>query len=256
MRYIAADVDLEEIGHRIRAERLATGWSQDELISRLKAQGAPLSRGTLSKIENGGVMGFDLNLLVALCNLFNCDMGYLLCEYDEHHRVTAEVCAKTGLAESAAIRLDQEVQIEKGFSHVFWDGILPLEVMSKLLCDEEFWRVLYNLSVATTSTARGFGQTADAHNSYLQVPLSSDEVDMRPFADTMDEMHIASATIHFGNAVRRALGWESDSKPQKKEEKTTETPEFYDGQSPDRRELYKGLLSDTDGLAQVMKTEK
>ena len=191
--------------------------TQDDLLDYLKRQGAPLSRGTLSKIENGSILGFDLNLLIALCNLFDCDMGYLLCEYDERHRVTAEVCEKTGLSESAVVRLSQEIQRENNFSRVLWDGLLPLEVISDLLCDEEFWRVLYNLSYSTTSSVRGFIQDADTYNAYLQTPLSVSGVDMRPFADPMDDMHIASATIHFGNAVRRVLGW--DSSPAKTPEK-------------------------------------
>lgn len=82
------------------------------------------------------------------------------------------------------------------------------------------------------------------------------ETEMYPLADSLQEMCVASATIHFGNAVRRALGWESDSKSQKKEETTTETSRYYDRQSADRRELYEGFHSDTNALIRTMTAEK
>lgn len=36
-----------------------------------------------------------------MAELFDCDMGYLLGDYAERHRVTADICSETGLTEKA-----------------------------------------------------------------------------------------------------------------------------------------------------------
>jgi len=52
-----------------------------------------LGRTTLSSIENAGCIDISFNLLANLCRkeIFDCDMGYLLCEYDEKQHIAADV---------------------------------------------------------------------------------------------------------------------------------------------------------------------
>jgi len=47
-----------------------------------------IGRNTLSNIANGNLSPekFTMPLLIAICKIFNCDIGYLLGEYDENTR--------------------------------------------------------------------------------------------------------------------------------------------------------------------------
>lgn len=96
----------ECIGKRIATERKNyCHWGQDELLLKLSEKyGIGMSRNTLSAIENGKYFHYDTDLLFALCELFDCELGYLLCEYDEKHRVIADIKESTGL-ESDVIKI-------------------------------------------------------------------------------------------------------------------------------------------------------
>lgn len=100
------EYNLNNIGKRIRTERMRKGFSQDDLIDSLGRRGIAIGRNSISKIENGDFsVGMGINLLVGLCREFDCDMGYLLCEYDEKHHVTSDICAETGLSEKTVERI-------------------------------------------------------------------------------------------------------------------------------------------------------
>lgn len=73
MKYI-----YREIGDRIKTERKKRYTSQDNFIVALKEKGAPIGRNTLSKIENYEIDDIKLSVLLAMCELFECDMSYLL----------------------------------------------------------------------------------------------------------------------------------------------------------------------------------
>ena len=69
------------VGERIRQARKELGWSQDKLIEQLQNRQAGIGRTTLSAIESGKKDALDhvsLSALCAMCDLFDCDMGYLL----------------------------------------------------------------------------------------------------------------------------------------------------------------------------------
>lgn len=80
------------IGERISEYREKKELSQERLIEKLKEKGFSISRGTLIKIEHGELIGdsetfdgrsntatkLDLRLVLALCDIFECDMNYLL----------------------------------------------------------------------------------------------------------------------------------------------------------------------------------
>ncbi len=76
--------NFKEIGNRIRAFRQSKGWSQNEFIAQLNQKCyLSISRNTISKIEGGNRDNFTLELLLSVCELFNCDMGYILGEYGD-----------------------------------------------------------------------------------------------------------------------------------------------------------------------------
>lgn len=59
-----------QIGRRIRAEREARGWTQEELIRRLEKRGQTMVASTLSRIESGQIRSFHEELLAALERVF------------------------------------------------------------------------------------------------------------------------------------------------------------------------------------------
>lgn len=82
-------------GNRIFAARKAAGYSQEEVGERLH-----VSRKTIGKWESGKTSPgtYDLE---RLCEMFNCDFGYLVGEYDEKTRQITDIEAETGLSAEA-----------------------------------------------------------------------------------------------------------------------------------------------------------
>ena len=77
--------DARKIGKKIATFRKEKGWSQDEFITQLANKGYPIGRNAISKIENGNFTpeNLSLKLLFILCDLFSCDIGCILNEYEE-----------------------------------------------------------------------------------------------------------------------------------------------------------------------------
>lgn len=106
------EYNLQKIGDRIRTLRKKRGFSQDKLIEILDINyGVRISRNTLSNIENGcqKTCNFKLDLLFALSSLFECEVGYLLCEYDNITGRNTDIQKETGLNDKSieALKLIQ-----------------------------------------------------------------------------------------------------------------------------------------------------
>lgn len=112
--------NFKEIGLRIRTERKAAGFkSQDDLIDCLRNKyGYSISRNTLSAIEKGKTNHYDVELLADLCELFNCEMGYLLCEYECKTGRNTDISAATGLSEEAIEKLSTHKRNGNFFSQI------------------------------------------------------------------------------------------------------------------------------------------
>lgn len=89
------------IGSRIGEERKAIGWSMEAVATHIGT-----TRQSISKWENGQGEPTVYDLL-RLCNLFDCDLGYLLCEegYSCKTRKATDIKAATGLSEYSIISL-------------------------------------------------------------------------------------------------------------------------------------------------------
>lgn len=84
--------DKEKIGKRIEYERIAKGVSQEKLAESIFIS----SRQAISRWEKGKTLP-SLDDMLKLCNFFECELGYLLCEYDTKQRITTDISKKTGL---------------------------------------------------------------------------------------------------------------------------------------------------------------
>lgn len=89
-----------EIGAMVRKERNAIGETLESFAPKVG-----ISRQTLSKWENGQGTGPTVDDLLRMCDLFNCDFGYLVGEYSCKRRVSTDIQDATGLSEEACAAL-------------------------------------------------------------------------------------------------------------------------------------------------------
>lgn len=89
---------LSTVGNRIKTEREKIGLKKADFLPRIYK--SVTSHKTLTAWENGERLP-DTDSLALMAELFDCDIGYLLGDYAERHRVTADICAETGLTEKA-----------------------------------------------------------------------------------------------------------------------------------------------------------
>jgi len=92
MKYMQKDIAL-----RIKKEREALGITKEEFAEMLG-----VNRNTITAFERTDGKGRipQLGDILNMCNLFNCEKGYLLCEYDCKTRENTDIQKATGLSES------------------------------------------------------------------------------------------------------------------------------------------------------------
>lgn len=97
----------EAIASRITEEREALGLTKEGLAERLN-----VNRNTITSWERQDIKGRypPLEDLARMCDLFNCELGYLLGEYNCKTRAATDIQAETGLSERAIDRLREEAQ--------------------------------------------------------------------------------------------------------------------------------------------------
>lgn len=91
-----------EIGKRIKRERETAGLGKKELLAKIYMSES--SHKTLSAWESGERIP-DLESLTRMADLFDCDIGYLLCDYNERTRDIADASQVTGLSPGAIEQL-------------------------------------------------------------------------------------------------------------------------------------------------------
>ncbi len=89
-----------KIGARIKEERKASDLTLEALAEKIGT-----SRQTISRWEKGEGVEITLNMLLRMCDIFECELGYLLCEYDCKTREATDIQNKTALSESAIVNL-------------------------------------------------------------------------------------------------------------------------------------------------------
>lgn len=87
--------DKNKIGKRIYDNRNKLGLTLEQL-----AELSGVSRQSISNYESGKNIPTE-EVRRKLCKVFNCDMGYLMCEYNNKTRKNADVAAETGLSDKA-----------------------------------------------------------------------------------------------------------------------------------------------------------
>ena len=110
------------IGSRINAERKAIGWSMEAVATHIGT-----TRQSISKWESGQGEPTVYDFL-RLCNLFDCDLGYLLCEeeYSCKTRKATDIKAATGLSKDSITSLSYIAEDQKF-------GVVTLKFLNDLL---------------------------------------------------------------------------------------------------------------------------
>ena len=127
------------IGDRIRAERKKRKWSQEDLIEKLaqtKMQ-VRIGRNSISKIESSSKHDFScfgLDLLIALSELYDCEIGYLLGEYDCPTGRNTDIKEETGLSNEAINTLLFLKEHSSDFTDRF-SKLSPIDILNFIMSD-------------------------------------------------------------------------------------------------------------------------
>lgn len=108
-----------QIGERIKQERKKAGLSQSELMQKIGRSAE--SRQLLTKWEKG-TSKLELPDLLNLCKVFDCELGYLLCEYNFKTREVTNIQEATGLSEKAIERLMMYRKYKKALDFFDYGG--------------------------------------------------------------------------------------------------------------------------------------
>lgn len=90
------------IGQRIKNERQTLSLTQGDFAKKIGL--SEESRQTIGKWENGKLLP-QFEDMLKMCEVFDCELGYLLGEFDCKTREATDIQAKTGLSEKAIKKL-------------------------------------------------------------------------------------------------------------------------------------------------------
>lgn len=127
MLYFNNVYNFQKIGTRIREARTNASLTQEDLGNQVG-----VSRWTVAGWEKGEKMP-EMAVMLNLCNLFGCELGYLLCEHDTKTRQAADICAETGLSEASVdilVSAQKEVIRKKEYHEI--------DILSENLTLDEF----------------------------------------------------------------------------------------------------------------------
>lgn len=136
----------EKIGKRIKEQREGKGLSKEQFLLALSK--SEQSHKSVTAWEDGKRLP-NLDTLVDMTGpeLFDCDVGYLLCDYNEKRYYTADVSEQTGLS------IEAVEQIDKMNRH----SLIPIDVLSSILTHpdiEGLLHMIYELAQIKNARAR------------------------------------------------------------------------------------------------------
>jgi len=120
----------KKMGKRIKEERNALGLTQSKFAEKLGK--SEESRQIIANWEKGKTIpAFDD--MLKMCELFDCELGYLLCEFDNKTREATDVCKALGISKEAEAKL-KEIKIS--------DYRETLITLSQMIESDYFFKLL------------------------------------------------------------------------------------------------------------------
>lgn len=156
------------VGERIKNAREAAGRTRTKFADMLcsansapnSSQDSTLLAGRLKQWEYGN-NPIDLEWIPAICEVANCDVGYLFGDYDEPKRTTADVVAATGLSEKAANRL------------ICWNKLhLDYTAMLSIFLESPYFVNILHHAIRITETKLGLASLRKDRQDWLRKSFS------------------------------------------------------------------------------------
>ena len=136
--------DSNYIKERIKEARGDIGMTQDQLAKKVGYE-----RETITAWESGKNTP-KIDTLIQLCDILQCDLGYLLGEYPEKRREVSDVHDLTGLEASNANRLIMLQAVIKENPYSSYRQKFYLDTLNSLLESKLFWDAVELLRKAYT----------------------------------------------------------------------------------------------------------
>lgn len=131
------DINAEKINTRIK-DAIKEWGSQDDFFNDIS-----YSKQSFHKcVRENSIL--PLSVLLEIAKKLDCDMGYLLCEYDEKRHIVADVKEATGLSSDV---IDIILNMK--------DSFLKLSVLNDLLKDDYFLAIINLLHMADYHYEKG-----------------------------------------------------------------------------------------------------
>lgn len=177
--------NLKKIGMRLKEERKAAGFSSQDALSEFieKVCHRSFKRQTIAKWERGEDMP-PLEVMLKLCERYDCELGYLLCEHDTKIKTTVEISAETGLSEEAINHLRE---LKKTFPK-------HINSLNFLLTSNNFDNVLYYIDTYSKSVKLCYG-LLEILNTQKQIYYSQQQTgnsDNCNYPHTLQERYTSS----------------------------------------------------------------
>lgn len=180
------------IGDRIRNCRKEKHLTQDSLADSLgQITGSTIKRQTVAKWENGTPVK-KIEQLTALCEIFDCDMAYLLCECNSKRVVSQQVAPALGLSEKA---LDNLITANKNNNPY-------TKVLSSLLENERILLYISKCITADYGHISTYTSIPDPFSPKGTQPVLISPQDIR----TGDKMQLYHLLCNFVDEERKKLG--------------------------------------------------
>lgn len=134
--------DLKAIGKRIKKERIENGFKNQGAFAK-EMNYSQESRQTVANWENGKTLPC-LEDLLKMCELFGCELGYLLCEHDNKTREATDVCKALGISKEAEAELKKIKNSDYRETLITLSQMIESEYFFKLLKAIHLYRFNFN----------------------------------------------------------------------------------------------------------------
>ncbi|MDD5808386.1 MAG: hypothetical protein PUC93_04850 [Oscillospiraceae bacterium] len=203
------------IGKRIEKERKALkkkkngkerSMSQEDFVEEYGSKIGITTYKTLGKIESGNT-NCELTIwqLLEFCKIFDCDMGYLLGEYDCHYRETTDICAATGLTENAVATIQHIKGLDKNgelldiISRFLSSGMLYALAMQ--VCEYAKMERVHTKDISEISDEE-YAAASEAAEAILHTPTRV--ISGNAFKNLL-EFNITDETVYFVRKIAKEM---------------------------------------------------